>query len=879
LSINITFFRPEIADTGRFEGRCFVSHIQPQAKILPARPNLGFLKKLAKERLASLRADRPAAKLAHAQLAVAREHGFASWRKLKAEVERRARQTTSISAETLAAFSNAIRSGDVAALKRSLRGNPALANADTGAGETALHLAAGCNQAPVVKLLLSAGADPSAKLGRSGHTPLSWAVTVGSFDAASALVKAGIKADLFCAAGMGDLPRVKSFFAGDGSLIAAASQTGSSRYDSAGNLLPCPPTTDIEIASDALYAAARNGRAEVVRFLLAQKPDLAFRAYMGGTPLHWAYYSGSKETVDLLLAAGADPLLQDNAVKCSPRAFGICIPANWGIERIVRHQLAQDPSLANIPGGRGTPLHEAARGRQPEIIKLLLAAGADPRIKDPEGKTPVDIAKEKGHAAALELLQKGVHPNPPADDTVYSNRLHSAHHDTFLDAAVPRPDSHHKSGSLEPARKLLADHPEIAGTSIFAACASGDVKTVARLLANDRSLASAVGGVRNWPPLCYLTFSRFLRDQKRRAREFVKCAKLLLNAGANPNSSWPSPNDATYRESALYGAAGVANCVPLTKLLLQAGADVNDDEALYHASEFTDNAALRVLLAANPRRDWVSYNLCHKMDMEDPAGVKLFIKHGADVNFLIERGLFKGSRPLHFAIYRRRSLKVFRLLLQAGADPNLADSKGVTPYQLARKLGLNPVARLLKSKGAIDDLDQRTQFLAALSSGGRKTASAMLRHNPELKDGLAEHDHKFLVDAGEAGNVNAVRLMLDMGFPITARGTSYGGWDATALDQAAWNGHGAVVRLLLKRGADPTVKHGYGGDALGAAIHGANHNGHLRGLGAVKALAAVATNERLAKAVEYAKTEPNQKVTALLEKLRQERNSTRGSIP
>jgi ankyrin repeat protein len=314
-------------------------------------------------------------------------------------------------------------------------------------------------------------------------------------------------------------------------------------------------------------------------------------------------------------------------------------------------------------------------------------------------------------------------------------------------------------------------------------------------------------------------------------------------------------------------------------LLLQAGADVNDDEVLYHASEFADNAALRILLEARPKPDWISYNLCHKMDMEDPAGVKLFIKHGADVNVLINRGLFEGSRPLHFAIYRRRSLKVFRLLLQAGADPNLADSKGATPYQLARKLGLNSVAQLLKSKGAADDLDPKTQFLAALSSGDRKAANAMLKRDPTLKESLTENEFKLLVDAGEAGNATAVRLMLDIGFPITTRGTSYGGWDATALDLAAWNGHAAVVRLLLKRGADPTVKHGYGGDALGAAIHGANHSGHKRGTAAVNALANVADDKRLEQAIEYAKSEPNQKITALLEAMLRAKTIQQGNNP
>ncbi len=847
-----------------------MSDLPPQSarelKKLPARPHFGYLKKLAKERLVELRADQPSARLAQAQLAVAREHGFASWRKLKAHVELSMGQSTNVTAEEIAAFAEAIRQENLPSIERQLRAKPALANVDTGHGETALHLAAEQNNVPVLKCLLAAGADVSAKYGRSAHTPLSWAVTVGSFKAAEALVQAGVKPDLFCAAGMGDLPAVKAFFTEDGALIAGASKTGSSRYDAGGNILPCPPTTEVEIISDALYAAARSGRADVVKQLLTRKPDLAFRAYLGGTPLHWAHFSGSRVTIDLLRAAGADPTMVDHVFKCTPRAFGICVSANWGITQLVREQLRQDPLLANIAQGRGTPLHEAARGGQRGIVELLLAAGADPSLRDREGKTAMEIAQTAGHRDVIGLLSN-------------SKSTSSNVADAFLDSAVPRPDSNHKSGSLLPAKKILAEHPSLVSSSFLAAVVTGNVKLTQRLLANDPSLANAIGGPRNWPALCYLTFSRFLRDEKKRAGQFVKCAKLLLAAGADPNSYWPEPNNPTERETALYGAAGIANCAPLTKLLIDAGADVNDHESLYHASEFKDNAALAELLKARPEPKRISYNLCHKMDMEDPAGVRLFIKHGADVNVLLEHGLFKGSRPLHFAIYRRRSLAIFRILLRAGADPNLADAKGVTPYQLARKLGLNSVAKLLKSKGAIDDLDPRSKFLAALSSGDRKTAHAMLRNDPALKENLTEFDHKLLVDAAEAGNANAVRLMLDIGFPVSTRGATYGGWDASALDVAAWNGHAAIVRLLHRRGADPSIKHGYGGDALGAAIHGASHGSHKRGTAAVKTLAMVASDKRLENAVEYAKTEPNQKVVAMLESLLQERRFTTRTKP
>src|SRR2546430_16595758 len=56
---------------------------------LPERASLEYSRKLAKERLAVLRATNPATRLADAQFAIAHEYGFSSWRALKAEIDRR----------------------------------------------------------------------------------------------------------------------------------------------------------------------------------------------------------------------------------------------------------------------------------------------------------------------------------------------------------------------------------------------------------------------------------------------------------------------------------------------------------------------------------------------------------------------------------------------------------------------------------------------------------------------------------------------------------------------------------------------------------------------------------------------------------------------
>ncbi|HEY1710837.1 MAG TPA: DUF3471 domain-containing protein [Rhizomicrobium sp.] len=62
-------------------------------QVLPAKPSLEFLRNEAKRRLRALRTSAPQARLAEVQLRLAREHGFASWRALKDEIDRRAGAT------------------------------------------------------------------------------------------------------------------------------------------------------------------------------------------------------------------------------------------------------------------------------------------------------------------------------------------------------------------------------------------------------------------------------------------------------------------------------------------------------------------------------------------------------------------------------------------------------------------------------------------------------------------------------------------------------------------------------------------------------------------------------------------------------------------
>jgi hypothetical protein len=82
----------------------------------------------------------------------------------------------------------------------------------------------------------------------------------------------------------------------------------------------------------------------------------------------------------------------------------------------------------------------------------------------------------------------------------------------------------------------------------------------------------------------------------------VEIARLLLDAGASPNTAVEATSGPHRgHRSASYAAAGVADNPPLTRLLLDRGAEPDDGESLYHAVSDRDPACLR-LLASRRRR-------------------------------------------------------------------------------------------------------------------------------------------------------------------------------------------------------------------------------------------------------------------------------------
>ncbi len=125
---------------------------------------------------------------------------------------------------------------------------------------------------------------------------------------------------------------------------------------------------------------------------------------------------------------------------------------------------------------------------------------------------------------------------------------------------------------------------------------------------------------------------------------------------------------------------------------------------------------------------------------------------------------------------------------------------GRTPYQQAVRTGQQQVAELLARHGADTTLSPADELLAACRRADRAAATALLAADPDLAARLTADDYQALPGAADHGHAEAVRLMLDLGFPPGTRSGHDDG--ATALHLAAAAGSAGTVRLLLERGAD-----------------------------------------------------------------------------
>ena len=301
------------------------------------------------------------------------------------------------------------------------------------------------------------------------------------------------------------------------------------------------------------------------------------------------------------------------------------------------------------------------------------------------------------------------------------------------------------------AEAILASRPEIA-----------DDRWAGLVLGRGwHSDPNAPGGPRGWAPLLYVCHSCF---------PSAVLARELLARGADPNATFENEYGPM---SALYGAAGVAHDPELTRALLEAGANPDDGESLYHATESPSTACLALLLEHGASTSHTNA-LAHALDDERLDHVRLLFEAGADPN--------EHAHVAH-AVRRGRGPAFVRLLAEHGADldrPGGETWRGNvpvrTPYQHARLRARDDVAETLAELGASTAIDPADAAVESLARGERPITPL-----PERLDVDAQ---EVIVLSALGGHVDAIVEAVGPGF----RGVVGGSPEGALVEHAAWVG-------------------------------------------------------------------------------------------
>jgi len=492
---------------------------------LPAHPDLDQLRRQAKELLRAANAGDGAAirrieavsdrrTLGAAQLAIAREYGFASWPRLKEEVDARTLdladkvdafceasmrgrmgRAVRLLAETPAiagySFATAVILGDAARVRDQLRRDPGLATrTDSRTGWTALH-AVGASRwhqldparaqgLEVARALLDAGADPTViKNARPGWSPLR--------------------------------------------CVIASANSGPSNHGIVELLLArgaLPNDHDLYLAGFA------DDRRELLPLLLEHVPNLPEIARQAlAAPIS----NNDGDTVRTLLEAGADP----------------------------GHYMNDD-------GQPASATYEAIGADcSAELIELLLSHNADPNAPRPDGRSPYRLAVARGREDLADLLRR----HGGVDDTTASDRLVAcclradrADAERQLDrepglldrlspdelGAIVRAA---ESGNTDAVLLMLdlgfplethgGDH---GSTPLHAAAFAGSTNTV-RLLLERGADIEARDPTWNSTPLGWAVVGSGERPTTNPTPDWSETVRILLDAGASIDGNTLSPDD------------------------------------------------------------------------------------------------------------------------------------------------------------------------------------------------------------------------------------------------------------------------------------------------------------------------------------------------
>jgi len=223
-----------------------------------------------------------------------------------------------------------------------------------------------------------------------GTTALHWAVRADDLETADLLIRAG--ANVSVANRDGVTPMQLAAVNGTAPMIEKLIKAGAN-----------PNASLSKFADTALMLAARTGKVDPVKVLLDNGAQVnAIETWGGTTALMWAVSERHLDTVKMLIAHGADANVQRDGKP-------VLIEAVRGGEEMLILLLEHEADINAVtvdPNGRGGPgetaLMKAVSLHDKELVRYLIAAGADVSIRNTAGDSALDLAEEEKEKGRID---------------------------------------------------------------------------------------------------------------------------------------------------------------------------------------------------------------------------------------------------------------------------------------------------------------------------------------------------------------------------------------------------------------------------------------------------------------------------------------------
>ncbi|XP_048187323.1 ankyrin repeat and KH domain-containing protein 1 isoform X11 [Perognathus longimembris pacificus] len=659
-------------------------------------------------------------------------------------------------------------------------------NSQSATGNTALTYACAGGFVDIVKVLLNEGANIEDH-NENGHTPLMEAASAGHVEVARVLLDhgAGINTHsnefkesaltLACYKGHLDMVRFLLEAGADQEHKTDEMHTALMEACMDGHVevarLLLDSGAQVNMPADSfespLTLAACGGHVELAALLIERGANLEEVNDEGYTPLMEAAREGHEEMVALLLAQGANINAQTEETQETALTLACC----GGFSEVADFLIKAG---ADIELGCSTPLMEASQEGHLELVKYLLAAGANVHATTATGDTALTYACENGHTDVADvLLQAGADLEHESEGgrTPLMKAARAGHLCTvqFLiskGANVNRATANN-------------DH-----TVVSLACAGGHLAVVELLLAHGAD-----------PTHRLKDGSTMLIEAAKGGHTNV--VSYLLDY---PNNVLSVPTTDVSQLTPPQEQSQVPR-VPMHTLPMVVPPQEPD-----RTSQETSSSQLGAQKAVNSRVPTGSNSSSHATECvtpescsQSPSNIVSPVYPSVDIDAHTESN---HDTALTLACAGGHE-ELVSVLIARDAKIEHRDKKGFTPLILAATAGHVGVVEILLDKGGdIEAQSERTKDtpLSLACSGGRQEVVDLLLARGANKEHRNVSDYTPLSLAASGGYVNIIKILLNAGAEINSRTGSKLGISPLML--AAMNGHVPAVKLLLDMGSD-----------------------------------------------------------------------------